>query len=112
MAAPPDPAELDVDARFLLANERTLLAWVRTALTLIAGGVGIAQFGTDVEGRTGFAVVLLSLGVAAAVTGAARYARADRSLRSGRVPSTGVAAYAVAGAIAVIGVGLAIALLA
>ncbi|HVM26344.1 MAG TPA: DUF202 domain-containing protein [Mycobacteriales bacterium] len=107
----PDPSELDVDARFLLANERTLLAWVRTALTLIAGGVGIEQFGRQVEGRTVFAVVLLTLGVASAVTGAVRYRQADLSLRRGRVPATGPAAYALAGAIAVLGVGLAAALL-
>ena len=34
---------MDVDARFLLANERTLLAWVRTSLTLLAAGVGTLQ---------------------------------------------------------------------
>jgi putative membrane protein len=109
--ATPDPAELDVDARFLLANERTLLSWVRTALTLIAGGVGIEQFGSAIAGRTAWAAVLLALGVTAALTGASRYWRADRALRGGRVPATGVAAYALAAAVAVIGGGLALALL-
>jgi putative membrane protein len=33
----------DPDYRFTLANERTFLAWVRTALALIAGGVAIVQ---------------------------------------------------------------------
>ena len=33
MTTPPDP-----DYRFTLANERTLLAWLRTALALIAAG--------------------------------------------------------------------------
>jgi putative membrane protein len=107
----PEPAELDVDARFLLANERTLLAWVRTALTLLAGGVGLEQLGQGIEGRTGFAVALLLLGVAAALVGAVRHRRADRSLRRGRLPATGVAVYATAGAIAVVGVGLLVGLL-
>jgi putative membrane protein len=31
------------DARFSLANERTFLAWNRTALALIAGGLAISQ---------------------------------------------------------------------
>ena len=31
------------DARFSLANERTYLAWVRTALALLAGGVAGAK---------------------------------------------------------------------
>jgi putative membrane protein len=106
-----DPADLDVDARFLLANERTLLAWIRTALTLIAGGVGIEQFGTGIAGRTAWAAVLLALGVASALTGAVRFHRADRALRGGRLPTSGVAAYLLAAAIAVIGAGLAAALL-
>lgn len=33
----------DPDYRFTLANERTFLAWVRTALALIAGGVAVVQ---------------------------------------------------------------------
>ena len=32
------------DYRFSLANERTFLAWLRTGLALIAGGLGVAQF--------------------------------------------------------------------
>lgn len=32
-----------IDYRFSLANERTFLAWVRTSLALIAGGVAAAK---------------------------------------------------------------------
>lgn len=38
----PDPT---TRAREHLANERTLLAWVRTAVTLMALGFGVARFG-------------------------------------------------------------------
>ncbi|WP_066907762.1 YidH family protein [Millisia brevis] len=31
------------DYRFTLANERTFLAWIRTALALLAGGVAVGQ---------------------------------------------------------------------
>jgi putative membrane protein len=31
------------DPRFSMANERTALAWVRTALALVAGGVGLTS---------------------------------------------------------------------
>ena len=46
-----DEAAADVvDYRFTLANERTFLAWIRTSLGLLAGGVALqslaAQFAT------------------------------------------------------------------
>ena len=37
------PGKIDIDVRFLLANERTLLAWIRTAVTLQAGGLAVTQ---------------------------------------------------------------------
>src|SRR5580693_7269082 len=37
------PAETEPDPRFTLANERTFLAWSRTALALVAAGLGIVQ---------------------------------------------------------------------
>jgi putative membrane protein len=38
-----EPAESEPDPRFTLANERTFLAWSRTALALVAAGVAIVQ---------------------------------------------------------------------
>ncbi|UTT60455.1 YidH family protein [Cellulosimicrobium cellulans] len=54
---PPEPADTrrprsvygvgaEPDARFSLANERTALAWVRTGLGLVAGGVALTSFAT------------------------------------------------------------------
>ena len=100
------PAGLDVDARFLLANERTLLAWVRTALTLLAVGGGLAQFGDGVAGGRVLALALTVVGIASATMGGVRYARADRALRSGVLPRGGRSPYLVALAVALVGVGL------
>ena len=105
------PAELDVDTRFLLANERTLLAWVRTALTLLAAGVGVHQFGDDITGRTYLASAILVLSAAAALLGPSRYAHADRAIRSGTLPTGGRAPELVGFGVAFIAVAVLVALL-
>ncbi|HCD1255964.1 DUF202 domain-containing protein [Citrobacter sp. ANG330] len=43
----PEKQEKGVDYRFTLANERTFLAWIRTALAFMAGGIGIDQLAVD-----------------------------------------------------------------
>jgi putative membrane protein len=50
------------DYRFSLANERTFLAWIRTALSMLAGGVLLEQFATRLEPR--LVVVGLAIGLA------------------------------------------------
>jgi putative membrane protein len=94
----------DVDARFLLANERTLLAWVRTALAFVAVGAGVQQFGTDVNGRRSVAAVLVTLGAAAGLIGALRYRRADRAIRRGELPPSGGVPTALALAVVAVAV--------
>jgi putative membrane protein len=84
---PPDRPE--VDARFLLANERTLLAWLRTALTLQAGGVALAQVAGDRPAMLVVSIGLLGLGSAAGVVGYLRYRAAGRAIRAGQLPSSG-----------------------
>lgn len=78
--------KLDVDIRFLLANERTLLAWIRTALTLEAGGVALAHFVSDslLGFATGISAILL--GAVLAVIGYRRYVAADKAIRAGTLP--------------------------
>jgi putative membrane protein len=96
-----------VDTRFLLANERTLLAWVRTALALLAAGGGIYEF-TDISGRRGLAVAVALIGIAAAAAGAARHAATGRAIRAGTAIRSSRAAELLA--LAVMGLGLALVL--
>ena len=77
----------NVDARYLLANERTLLAWIRTAITLEAGGVALTQFVDEVG--VAFGAVAILAGCASAMVGYVRYRRAEQAIRRGELPSIG-----------------------
>lgn len=82
---------LDPDVRFLLANERTLLAWVRTGLTLQAGGFALTHFSSNnpVSSQIAGILAIISGGVIA-VVGYSRYKAADRAIRNHKLPETGV----------------------
>src|SRR5262245_22182551 len=87
--AQPDRDRLDVDVRFLLANERTLLAWLRTALALQAGGVALAQLAGHRTMQAVLGLALLVLGSVAGVVGYVRYRSAGRAIRAGALPAPG-----------------------
>lgn len=60
------PEEADPDYRFTLANERTFLAWLRTALALLAASVALVHLvgnGEPTNGERGVGVALAVLGV-------------------------------------------------
>ncbi|NES28636.1 DUF202 domain-containing protein [Micromonospora terminaliae] len=86
-----DPRELrsvgsTPDYRFSLANERTFLAWLRTGLALIAGGLAAAQFLPRLPLaylREVIAVALLLLGATVAVRAVDHWARTERAIRLG-----------------------------
>jgi inner membrane protein YidH len=70
------------DPRFSFANERTFLAWNRTALALIAGGLGasILRFGSNGL-RLSLDVPLMTVGGAVAVFGFRRWRASELALR-------------------------------
>lgn len=73
------------DYRFSLANERTFLAWLRTALALIAGGFAVDQFLPRLpEGwRIALALGLLAAGVLCALRAVHHWVRCERAMRRG-----------------------------
>ena len=80
---PPDPRSVgeEPDYRFTLANERTFLAWVRTALALAAGGLAVISLLEDYEGSELLGVALLVLSFATAASAYRRWALNERSMR-------------------------------
>jgi putative membrane protein len=75
------------DPRFTFANERTFLAWSRTALALVVAGLGIVQLlppfpGVPV-GRHLLGVPLIVLGAVLAVAAYTEWVKNQRALRRG-----------------------------
>jgi putative membrane protein len=87
------------DARFTLANERTFLAWVRTALTLLAGAVAVhaPAVGLDEWVKTSASLVLLAVAGVAITQSWMRWHRVELAIRTGR-PLPGFAGPAVVAA--------------
>jgi putative membrane protein len=81
------PAATEPDARFTMANERTFLAWNRTALALVVAGLGIAHllppFPGVPWGRQVLGVPLIVLGAAVSVTSYWEWRRNQAALRRG-----------------------------
>lgn len=72
------------DPRFTLANERTFLAWVRTALAMLAGGVALHALGLPGTAwvRTTLAVTLVMFGALVTIFALVRWARVERAMRT------------------------------
>jgi putative membrane protein len=86
MADHPGPELAPPTVRDHLANERTLLAWIRTAVTVI--GLGFIVDRLELGGGGGLGALagvgLVLVGGLLALAGAYSYLRARRELTSGR----------------------------
>ncbi len=80
---PGDPRSVgsDPDYRFTLANERTFLAWIRTALALAAGGLGAITILDETFGADALGLALLALSFLTAATAYRRWALNERAMR-------------------------------
>lgn len=80
-----DPAT-PLDYRFSLANERTFLAWIRTSLGLLAGGVAVQtlaeQFATS-GFRRAIAAACAALAVVIAAVAYGQWKRVEAAMNRG-----------------------------
>ena len=104
----------DPDARFSMANERTFLAWVRTSLALLAGGVAVIQLVPSFSvpgGRHILGIALILLSIVVAVSSYRHWAMSEQAMRLGhplppsplpRILGAGVSVVALAALIIVL----------
>lgn len=82
------------DPRFTFANERTFLAWIRTALALLAAGIALeaVEIPAARAVRVPLVVALALLGAVSSGMAFFRWARSERALRQSRpLPSPALA---------------------
>ncbi len=105
-----DAQDQEPDVRFTYANERTLLAWNRTALALIATGVAATQLLPKRQldwGRRLLGLPLIALGALVAAESLRQWRANQRAMRRGdplprsRMPVILTIGIVVVGAIAV-----------
>ena len=99
------------DYRFSLANERTFLAWIRTGLALVAGGLACAQFLPPLPVaylREVIAAALLVLGAVVALRAVDHWARSERAMRLKRDLPASVFPAVLAASVALGALGLAV----
>lgn len=78
--------EFEPDYRFTLANERTFLAWLRTALALLAAAVAVVQLVPEFAfpgARHVLGGLLAALAVLTAAAGLRRWELVDYAIRRG-----------------------------
>lgn len=102
---PPErSADIQPDYRYTLANERTFLAWFRTALALIAAGVAVVQLIPPLSfpaARQALGIVLTVAGGGLSLAAALRWRAVQAAMRRGTdLPPTRVPA--------LLGIGLAV----
>jgi putative membrane protein len=110
-----DAGGTEPDPRFTFANERTFLAWSRTALALVVAGLAIVQllppFPGVAAGRHLLGVPLIALGAVLAVAAYAEWVRNQRALRRGEPMPVSVMPWILAATITGIAIIAAVVLL-
>jgi putative membrane protein len=94
------------DPRFSLANERTFLAWIRTSLALLAGGVALEALGLTLHPglRLSASLLLVVAGLLTPVQAWLGWVRTERALRLNRPLPSAVLALPLGVVVVAVGV--------
>lgn len=102
---------MEPDYRFTLANERTFLAYERTAIGLVAAGVAVFHLLEATWTQQLLSALLLTAGGIAAIGGYVRFHAVDRAIRRGDPLPTNPTPHLLAAAVVVCTVAAAISVL-
>lgn len=100
------------DYRFSLANERTFLAYERTAIGLVAAALAVFHLIDPTWSQRLLGAMLIAAGAVAAVGGYVRFRSVDRAIRAGRPLAANPTAHLLAVAIVICLVAAALSVLA
>ena len=90
------------DVRFSLANERTFLAYERTAVGLVAASLAVFHLLDPSWSQKVLGILLLASAMVAAAGGWLRYRQADQAIRTGRDLPTGTSVHVLAAVVLVV----------
>lgn len=102
-----DRGEEEPDVRFSFANERTFLAWNRTALALIATGIAATQLLPSFHvaaGRRILGLPLVGLGAVVAAASLLHWRANERAMRRGDPLPRSPMPFILAGGVVAVGV--------
>lgn len=81
------PEGSEPDPRFTLANERTFLAWTRTSLAFLAGGIALEAFplpNVSDTAQSAIAALIIAVGLLISLGAALRWVKVERAMRTGQ----------------------------